>query len=121
MNDRVLGLGLVLCAACAESGAHVAFKGFAHGIDPGLAGLVRAGVRRWRHLGAGVGLFMVTVVCWTLALRAVDLSVAQPVSSIGILVTLGLSRVSLRETLGLRRWVGGLLITTGVIAVGMSR
>ena len=87
----------------------------------GPAGIARAAILRWRRLLAGIGMFLVMIVCWTLALRAIDLSVAQPLSSMGLLVTLGLSRVTLRETLGPRRWVGGLLITAGVIAVGLSQ
>ena len=121
MTDHIVGLLLVLGAVCAESCAHVAFKGFARGVEPGPAGIARAAILRWRRLLAGIGMFLVMIVCWTLALRAIDLSVAQPLSSMGLLVTLGLSRVTLRETLGPRRWVGGLLITAGVIAVGLSQ
>ncbi len=121
MNGHVLGLLLVVAAALAESLAHVAFKAFAHVSEPGLKGLLRAGARRWDLVGAGMALFILNVACWTLALRAVDLSVAQPMSSIGLLLTLGLSRISLRESLGTRRWIGALLITAGVIAVGVSR
>ena len=65
--------------------------------------------------------FAVATVLWLEALHGSDISYAYPLLGAGyVLVTL-LARWVLRERVSLQRWIAVLVITAGVVMVGVSR
>ena len=65
--------------------------------------------------------FAAATVLWLVALRHADISYAYPMLGAGyILVTL-LARWLLRERISTRRWIAVLIITAGVVMVGVNR
>jgi len=82
-DDRILGLALVVGAMGAESMAQVAFKGFADGIGPGLAGVARAAAARLAAAGGRGGPVPGYGRVLDAGAAGGDLSVAQPASSLG--------------------------------------
>jgi drug/metabolite transporter (DMT)-like permease len=65
--------------------------------------------------------FAAATVLWLLALRHADISYAYPMLGTGyILVTL-LASWLLHERISARRWIAVLVITAGVVMVGVNR
>ena len=65
--------------------------------------------------------FAAATVLWLVALRHADISYAYPMLGAGyILVTL-LARWVLHERISTRRWIAVLIITAGVVMVGVNR
>ena len=65
--------------------------------------------------------FAVATVLWLVALRGSDISYAYPLLGAGyVLVTL-LAKWVLREQVSTQRWIAVLVITAGVVMVGVSR
>jgi undecaprenyl phosphate-alpha-L-ara4N flippase subunit ArnE len=57
---------------------------------------------------------------WTRILKRIDLSLAYPLTTISYLATMVVSEVVFKETLGMRVWVGAMLIMAGVAVLGGS-
>ena len=68
------------------------------------------------------GLFTVAVVfvIWSTVLSKIDLSVAVPIASFSYILVPVVSVIFLHEQISALRWVGILLILTGVIFVSLS-
>jgi len=68
------------------------------------------------------GLFTVAVVfvIWSTILSKIDLSVAVPIASFSYILVPVVSVIFLHEQISALRWVGILLILTGVIFVSLS-
>jgi undecaprenyl phosphate-alpha-L-ara4N flippase subunit ArnE len=61
-----------------------------------------------------------TFVIWSTILSKIDLSVAVPIASFSYILVPVVSIIFLHEQIGLLRWLGILLILTGVIFVSLS-
>ena len=57
---------------------------------------------------------------WTRILKRIDLSLAYPLTTISYLATMVVSEVVFKETLGVRVWVGAILIMAGVAVLGKT-
>ncbi len=72
-------------------------------------------------LGVWASCFAVATVLWIAAIRTADISYAYPMLGAGyVLVTL-LAGFFLRERISMLRWISILVITTGVVMVGVNR
>jgi len=122
MNERLLGLLLVLAAALAEAFSHVAFKQAAdHGRRAeGAVRALWAAVRQHKAVGFGIGCFVVQAACWTGALKFLDVSLAYPLSSLEFIAVVLLARLILKEKVAGRRWIGVGLIVVGTALVAVS-
>jgi len=64
--------------------------------------------------------FVVATILWLTAIRHADISYAYPLLGAGyVLVTL-LARLLLNEPISIPRWISVLIITLGVVLVGVS-
>jgi drug/metabolite transporter (DMT)-like permease len=122
MNERLAGLLFVLGAALAEGFSHVAFKQAAdHGQHAdGPLRAIAAAMRQYKTLSWGIGCFVVQAVCWTLALKFLDVSLAYPASSVEFIAVVLLARLMLKEKVGGLRWAGVALIVAGTALVALS-
>ena len=71
-------------------------------------------------LWTGVAIYIVEIVVWLEILERAPLSLAFPIASLNYCGILLASRFLLGETVGPRRWAGALLITLGVVIVGVG-
>ena len=55
-----------------------------------------------------------------MALRFLDVSIAFPASSLGVIFVSLLSRFWMREQVGFKRWIGVGLILGGVVMIGLN-
>ena len=69
---------------------------------------------------AGVGLLVLHLVLYMVALGKADLSFALPMTALSYPLTALLAQVMLAERVGPTRWLGTLLITAGVAVVGLG-
>jgi len=107
MTHVVAGVLLVLLCAIIEGFAQVFFKKSA------LAAPCR---KRW--IGAGVALFIVQALIYTVALQLVEVSTAFPIGSVAYVVVAIYSRQMLNEPVTPVRWLGVGLIVLGVTLLG---
>lgn len=122
MIERLPGLLLVLGSVITEGLGHVAFKraaDFGHNSPTAIA-VLRTALKQYKWVGSGVACFVAEGLCWSFALKTLDVSLAYPIGSLELVVIMVLSRVILKEQVGLRRWVGITLIIGGTILVGLS-
>ena len=121
MNPRLLGLIYVTLAVLFEAFGQLAFKHSAESAlaHDGLLGLLR---RLWyrKSMAFGVLCFAADAVFWTLALRLLDVSLAFPASSLGLVFVAVQSHLWLREQVSAERWIGVSLILAGVVLTGLS-
>ena len=78
-------------------------------------------LRRSGWVALGLAAYAVEIVLYTLALRAVDISVAFPVGALSFVFVTALSRWPLREAVGARRWIGSVLIVAGAMLVSLGQ
>src|SRR3984885_8792828 len=82
------------------------------------AALIGALFHPWVALGVAL------LIVWTLTHMALlswaDLSYVMPVTAISYVVTAFAARLLLNESVSLARWVGIVLVTTGVMLVGRT-
>jgi undecaprenyl phosphate-alpha-L-ara4N flippase subunit ArnE len=71
-------------------------------------------------IAAGITCFVLEWLCWTFALKTLDVSLAYPIGSLELVVIAVLCLVLLKEQVGFRRWVGVALIVGGTLLVGAS-
>jgi len=76
---------------------------------------VTAGAPFWTVLG--VALYILEACLWTLALHALDVSIAFPMGSLCFVGVALLSKVFLREAVDRLRWIGVLFILAGTVLV----
>ena len=69
---------------------------------------------------AGIILYLISMFFWIKTLSKIDLSVAYPFVSIGILLTVILAAVTLDEPVPLMRWVGIFITLCGVYVIVSS-
>jgi drug/metabolite transporter (DMT)-like permease len=69
---------------------------------------------------AGVGLLVLHLVLYMVALGKADLSYALPMTALSYPLSALLAQVMLAERVGPTRWLGTLLITAGVAVVGLG-
>jgi drug/metabolite transporter (DMT)-like permease len=65
--------------------------------------------------------FVAATVLWLAALRRSDISYAYPVLGAGYALTTLLARWLLHEKVSAMRWIAVLIISAGVVMVGVSR
>ena len=70
--------------------------------------------RKALWVGAGVALFVLQALAYTGALQFVEVSTAFPIGSIGFVIVAILSRRMLGEPVTAMRWIGIVLIISGV-------
>lgn len=114
MNSRTLGLIFVFTAVMAEAFGHAALKRAA-GRHANLGRMLLSG---WRWAAMGIALFLVDLSFWTLALQRLDLSLAFPLQSLGLVALAVVARLFLGETISSRRWLAIGLILAGTVMVG---
>ena len=78
-------------------------------------------LRRTGWVALGLAAYAVEIALYTLALRAVDISVAFPVGALSFVFVTALSRWPLRETVGARRWIGSILIVAGAMLISLGQ
>ena len=71
-------------------------------------------------LWAGLGLFGVSSIFWLVVLSRVPLSVAYPFVGVSYIAIVFLSNSVLHEQVPLMRWIGVLIVATGIAVVGLS-
>jgi multidrug transporter EmrE-like cation transporter len=72
------------------------------------------------RLWAGLGLFGISSLFWMVVLSRVPLSVAYPFVGISYILIVLLSRYLLHEHVPLLRWVGVVVVATGIAIIGLS-
>lgn len=77
-------------------------------------------VARSPWIWAGVGLLVLHLVLYMVALGKADLSFALPMTALSYPLTALLAQAVLAERVGPTRWLGTLLITAGVAVVGIG-
>jgi multidrug transporter EmrE-like cation transporter len=72
------------------------------------------------YLWLGLSLFGVSALFWLVVLSRVPLSVAYPFVGLSYIVIVAFARVVLHEAVPPLRWVGVLVVATGIAIVGLS-
>ena len=72
------------------------------------------------RLWVGLVAFGVSAVFWLVVLSRVPLSVAYPFVGISYIGIVALSRLVLHEHVPALRWVGAIVVATGIVIVGLS-
>ncbi len=69
---------------------------------------------------AGIALYLISMFFWIKTLSKIDLSVAYPFVSIGVVLTVILAAIALNEPVPLMRWVGIFITLCGVYVIVSS-
>ncbi len=72
------------------------------------------------RLWAGLALFGISSIFWLIVLSRVPLSVAYPFVGVSYILIVLLSRYVLHEQVPLMRWLGVVIVATGVAIIGLS-
>ncbi|HTQ30066.1 MAG TPA: EamA family transporter [Opitutaceae bacterium] len=122
MTPKSAGILLVLAAVIVESFAQLSLKVGASGRPGPAAGLLgrlaagrRAGFPPAAWIAAGVALYVIEIVLYTLALHRLEVSVAFPLGSLCFVGVALLSRLLLAERVGTVRWLGVCCIIVGTV------
>ena len=110
MNAVWSGIALVVLAAAIEGLAQMFLK---------LSRMQE--LRRSGWVALGLAAYAVEIALYTLALRAVDISVAFPAGALSFVFVTALSRWPLREAVGALRWIGSILIVGGAMLVALGQ
>lgn len=73
-----------------------------------------------RHVLGGTFLMMLYFGLYMLALRRADLSFVLPITALSYLIGACLAKYYLGESVTSGRWIGAVIITIGVIIVGLA-
>jgi multidrug transporter EmrE-like cation transporter len=106
MSATAMGFVLIGLCALIEGFAQIALK---------ISAAAQA--RKVPLISAGVGLFVVSAVLYSNALRFLNISVAYAVESLGFVSVAILSQWLLRERVTGIRWIGIALIMTGTALI----
>jgi drug/metabolite transporter (DMT)-like permease len=66
---------------------------------------------------SGLGIYLISALCYILALKRIPVSIAFPSVSASYVVVAIVSHVLWNEPLGLPQWAGILLISSGVLLI----
>lgn len=69
----------------------------------------------------GIVLYLISMFFWINVLSKIDLSVAYPFVSIGVVLTVILAAITLHESIPLLRWAGIFITLSGVYLIVSSR
>ena len=72
------------------------------------------------RLWAGMTLFGISAVFWIVVLSRIPLSVAYPFVGVSYVLIVAMSRFLLHEDVPPLRWVGVIVVATGIAIVGLS-
>jgi drug/metabolite transporter (DMT)-like permease len=112
--------GLWLCNVILDTGGQLAFKAAAGDQAAG------DGLARWKYMAArpwlwlGVGCYIIEFLVWIAFLSLLPLSEAILLGSINIVAVMVAGRLLFGEKLTRRRVAGILLVTLGVVIVGVA-
>ncbi len=73
-----------------------------------------------KFVAAGIVLYLISMFFWIKVLSKIDLSVAYPFVSIGIIITVILAALTLGESVPLMRWFGIFITLCGVYVIVSS-
>ena len=73
-----------------------------------------------KFVAAGIFLYLISMFFWIKVLSKIDLSVAYPFVSIGIIITVILAALTLGESVPLMRWLGIFITLCGVYVIVSS-
>ena len=73
-----------------------------------------------KFVAAGIVLYLISMFFWIKVLSKIDLSVAYPFVSIGIIITVILAALTLGESVPLMRWLGIFITLCGVYVIVSS-
>jgi len=73
-----------------------------------------------KFVAAGIILYLISMFFWIKVLSKIDLSVAYPFVSIGIIITVMLAALTLGEPVPIMRWVGIFITLCGVYVIVSS-
>jgi multidrug transporter EmrE-like cation transporter len=120
--NTVKGILFVIIAMSGETVGHLAFKQAAvkGNFDGGVINIIRSVMRQRKFVGIGFICFLVDILFWTGALRYLEVSMAYPIASLGMILLVLASRIILKEKIEPKRWVGVTLVVAGTILVGLS-
>ena len=115
-HTRAIGVAYILVAISLEALGQISFKRVANAGGKGDT----PESRLWRigWVSFGVGCYVIEALFWTLALARLDISAAYPLGSLSFVAIALLSRLWLKEAVGVRRWIGIGLIVAGTVVVG---
>jgi len=117
---------LLIISDILETAIHFFFKKGAlseaalHVGDLSAAAIFLKGVFLSPFLWAGLFIVALVFVIWTTVLSKIDLSVAVPIASFSYIMVPLVSMFFLDEKISALRWIGILLILSGVILVSLS-
>jgi undecaprenyl phosphate-alpha-L-ara4N flippase subunit ArnE len=89
-------------------------------------GVDRPSVAFWRGalgnywLLTGIAVYALEIFVWLRILALVPLSLAFSIASLNVLGITLASRVILKESVGAIRWMGAVLVTVGIVIVGIT-
>ncbi len=112
------GMNNINLHAAAAAGAHPAGTGGGASLI-GTAEILLV-IFSDKFIIAGILLYLISMFFWIKVLSKIDLSVAYPFVSIGIVLTVILAALALGESVPLLRWLGILITLSGVYAVVSS-
>src|SRR5207244_4465887 len=117
---QVIGVVLfaVLCVSAGETLLAAGMKQVAKGNYPPLQFVVAAASNRYVVLGTV--LMMAFFALYSLALSWADFSFVLPLTALSFLLGAVFAQVFLHENVTPTRWIGTLIITVGVIVVGLG-
>jgi undecaprenyl phosphate-alpha-L-ara4N flippase subunit ArnE len=104
VNDKIVGLGLVLTCVIFEAGAQICLKQSSKSKN-----------RFW--VLPAILLFVIPVAIYTWALSILPVSVAFPLGSLTLVFVVGFSRLLFYERINRIRWTGIALIVLGIILI----
>jgi undecaprenyl phosphate-alpha-L-ara4N flippase subunit ArnE len=104
VDDKIVGLGLVLACVIFEAGAQICLKQSS-----------RSKNRLW--VLPAIFLFVIPVMIYTWALTILPVSVAFPLSSLTLVFVVWFSRLLFYEHISRVRWTGIALIVLGIILI----
>ena len=73
-----------------------------------------------KFVAAGIVLYLISMFFWIKVLSKIDLSVAYPFVSIGMIITVILAALTLGESVPLMRWLGIFITLCGVYVIVSS-
>jgi multidrug transporter EmrE-like cation transporter len=122
----LISLALVVVSVVFAIAGQVTLKSAMNNIGPIGTSEVRAvgstvsRAAREPRLWAGLTLFGISSIFWMIVLSRVPLSVAYPFVGISYIAIVLLSRFVLHEHVPILRWIGVLVVATGIAIIGFS-
>ncbi len=72
------------------------------------------------YVVVGISCALLAAVSWTIAVSRIELSVAYPFLSLGLVLVLALSGVVFGETVPSNRWIGVLIVCIGLVVAARN-